>query len=58
MTTKRFQYRSTLRAFSKAAFRLPLFGEMRLGEVCGGLVESAGQGENCWGKGHGGIGKE
>ena len=58
MTTKRFQYRSPLRAFGKAAFRLPLLGEMRLGEGGGGLVESAWQGESCRDRGHGGIGKE
>ena len=58
MTTKRFQYRSTLRAFSKAAFRLPLIAEMRLREGGGGLVESAWQGKSCWGKGHWGLGKE
>ena len=58
MTAKRFQYRRALSAFGKATFRFPLIGEMRLGEGRGGLVESAGQGESCWGKGHGGIGKE
>jgi hypothetical protein len=58
MTTKRFQYRSTLRAFGKASFRFPLIAEMRLREGGGGLVESAGQGGSCWGKGHEGIGKE
>lgn len=58
MTAKRFQYRRALRAFGKATFCFPLFGEMRLGEGGGGLVESAGQGESCWGRGHGGIGKE
>ena len=58
MTSKRFQYRRALRAFGKATFRLPLIGEMRLGEGGSGLVESAWQGESCWGKGHGGIGKE
>jgi hypothetical protein len=57
MTTKRFQYRNTFRAFGKAAFRFPLLGEMCLGEGGGGLVESAWQGESCWGKGHEGIGK-
>jgi len=58
MTTKRFQYRCPLRAFGKATFRFPLIGEMRLGEGGGGLVESAWQGESCWGKGHWGLGKE
>lgn len=58
MTAQRFQYRRALRAFGKAPFRFSLFGEMRLGEGGGGLVESAGQGESCWGRGHGGIGKE
>lgn len=58
MTTKRFQYRRPLRAFDKAPFRFPLIGEMRLGEGSGGLVESTRQGKSCWGKGHGGIGKE
>ena len=58
MTTKRFQYRGSLGAFGKATFRFPLIGEMRLGEGGGGLVESAWQGESCWGKGHRGLGKE
>lgn len=58
MTTKRFQYRRALRAFGKATFGFALIGEMRLGEGRGGLVESAGQGESCWGWGHGGLGKE
>ena len=58
MTTKRFQYRRALCAFGKATFGFPLIGEMRLGEGSCGLVESAGQGESCWGKGHWGLGKE
>jgi hypothetical protein len=58
MTTKRFQYRSTFRAFGKATLRFPLIGEMRLGEGGGGLVESAWQGKSCWSKGHWGLGKE
>lgn len=57
MTAKRFQYRRALCTFGKASLRFPLIGEMRLGEGSGGLVESTGQGESCWGRCHGGIGK-
>ena len=58
MTTNGFQYRRPFRAFGEAPLRFPLVAEMCLGKAGSGLVESAGQGESCRGKGHGSLGKE